>query len=276
MNRWTLFGLGLLLVALPACLGLYIPVAERKVLAGSQVTPEMTAPIRLGVTTRSEVIHLLGEPALDLPAHRIIAYKWEMLSGYMPWVFFQASGVIDVDKPYVLLIAFDADDRVVRFEKTTQLVWDSVSEHAVKWAEREGLVGPTAPALFVARVVPPGESLLYLYREGGFSDRPDLGSPPPEVRVNGKLLGGLRKGEYRVLAVEPGTTTITVDSLPLQSLKAGRRYSSVTSIVVQTLPGKAHYLKVRVRYGLGDQVPVLTECPEVEALPQLKERQLAP
>jgi hypothetical protein len=35
-------------------------------------------------------------------------------------------------------------------------------------------------------------------------------------------------------------------------------------------------MKVRVRYGWGDMIPVLTECPEEEALPLLKERQLAP
>ncbi|MBS1111201.1 MAG: hypothetical protein H6Q88_3193, partial [Anaeromyxobacteraceae bacterium] len=33
---------------------------------------------------------------------------------------------------------------------------------------------------------------------------------------------------------------------------------------------------LRVRYGWGDGSPVLTECPEEEALPLLKERQLAP
>jgi hypothetical protein len=238
----------------------------------------MTAPIQPGVTTRSEVIQLLGEPALDLPAHRIIAYPWEALIGYMAWVigygYSGTGGVDDVRQSYVLLIAFDANDRVVKFEKTTRLPWDSPSEHALKWAEGEGLVGPTAPVLFTARVVPSGEALLYLYRDGGFTDRPDLMLPTPEVQVNGKLLGGLRRGEYRVLAVEPGSTVVVADVLRPQS--ATLRYSPVTSLNVQTLPGKAHYVKLRVRYGWGDGSPVLTECPEEEALPLLKERQLAP
>ena len=38
--------------------------------------------------------------------------------------------------------------------------------------------------------------------------------------MNGKLLGGLRDGEYRVLAVVPGATMVVVDSLPRESLKA--------------------------------------------------------
>jgi hypothetical protein len=279
MTKWAGCGVGLLLVVLPGCLAVPIPAPER-VVAGSQVTPGMTAPIQPGVTTRSEIIQLLGEPALDLPAHRIIAYRWEALVAHMAWFIGSGysgwGGVEGVHASYVLLIAFDANDRVVRFEKTTQRPWDSVSEHALKWAEREGLVGPTAPALFTARVVPAEEALLYLYREGGFADRPDVMLPPPEVRVNGKLLGGLRRGEYRVLAVEPGSTMVAVDSLPRQDSKARRRYSPVTYLSVQTLPGEAHYVKVRVRYGWGDMIPVLTECPEEEALPLLKERQLAP
>ena len=196
----------------------------------------------------------------------------------MPWVigygYSGRGGVEDVHASYALLIAFDANDRVVKFEKTTRLPWDSPSEHALKWAEGEGLVGPTAPVLFTARVVPSGEALLYLYRDGGFTDRPDLMLPTPEVQVNGKLLGGLRRGEYRVLAVEPGSTVVVADVLRPQS--ATLRYSPVTSLNVQTLPGKAHYVKLRVRYGWGDGSPVLTECPEEEALPLLKERQLAP
>ena len=282
MTKWTVCGVGLLLVVLPACLALPIQVPERAV-AGSQVTPAMTSPIQPGVTKRSEVIQLLGEPALELPAHRIIAYPWEALIGYVPWVMIiplnyyccATGGADGVHQSYVLLIAFDANDRVVKFEKTTHWPWDSVSEHALKWAEGEGLVGPTAPALFTARVVPSEEALLYLYREGGFADRPDFMLPPPEVRVNGKVLGGLRRGEYRVLAVEPGSIMVVVDSLPPQSLKARRQYSPVTSLSVQTFPGKAYYVKVRVRYGWGDMIPVLTECPEEEALPLLKERQLA-
>jgi hypothetical protein len=277
MTKWAVCGVGLLLVVLPACLALPIPVPERTV-AGSQVTPAMTAPIQPGVTTRSEVIQLLGEPSHELPASRIIAYRWEALIGYMAWVigygYSGTGGVDDVRQSYVLLIAFDANDRVVKFEKTTQRPWDSISEHALKWAEGEGLMSPTAPALFTARVVPPGESLLYLYREGGFTDRPDLMMPAPEVRVNGKLLGGLRKEEYRVLAVEPGSTVVVADVRRPQS--ATLRYSPVTSLSVQALPGKAHYVKLRVRHGWGDGSPVLTECPEEEALPLLKDRQLAP
>jgi hypothetical protein len=257
---------------------LYVPASEQKVLTGSQITPEMTAPIRPGVTTRTEVIQLLGKPMLDLPVQRISAYPWEVLSGYMAWALPApgAAGVVDVGQRYVLLIAFDTEERVVKFERTTQSAWVSASEHALKWAEQNGLIAPPAATSFGVRAVPPDKSLLYVYRSGGFWDRPDFGLPPPEVHVNGTLLGGLRKGEYRAHVVEPGTAVITVDSLPIQSLKAGVRYSTVTSLSVEALPGRAHYVEVRVQYGRGNTTPVLTECEETVALPQLKERQLAP
>ncbi len=266
MNRWTLYGVWLLLAALPACV--YIPVPERPVVARSRVTAEMTAPIRPGVSARSDVIALLGDPTLDLPTQRIIAYRWETLRGVVVWAVPPVvGGAFDVGRLSVLLVAF---------ETTTQQAWNSLPEHALKWAKRAGVVELRAPLPFEARAVPPGAALLYLYREGGVFDRPDLGLPPPEVRVDGTVLGGLRRGEYRVHAVEPGPTTITVDSLPAQSLKTSPRYAPVTSIVIQTLPGQAHYLRVRVRYGTGDMTPVLTECPEAEALPLLTDRALAP
>ena len=43
MTKWAVCGVGLLLVVLPACVAVPISVPERAV-AGSEVTPAMTAP----------------------------------------------------------------------------------------------------------------------------------------------------------------------------------------------------------------------------------------
>ena len=94
--------------------------------------------------------------------------------------------------------------------------------------------------------------------------------------MNGKLVGALRKGEYLAITVAPGNHTITVDSIPRLMLKSHSSKTKVTSIDVQTLSGNAHYVKVRVRYGMGDQTPVLTVVPEEEALPRLQEMLSAP
>lgn len=146
----------------------------------------------------------------------------------------------------------------------------------MKWAGREGLAAPKAPPTFAAREIPSGESILYIFRDGGFLDRPDVLQDPPEVRVNGKLVGGLRKGEYLATTTAPGNNTIAVDSIPRQSLKSVSSRTKVTCIDVQTLSGNAHYIMVRVRYGFGDMTPVLTVVPEEEALPALREMKPMP
>lgn len=138
MNNVRAWGIAFLLISLPACVAIPIPVPERKALAGRQITTEMTAFIQPGVTTRADVIRELGEPYQELTAQRIFAYRWEMLTMYVPWALGGRGGAVggveEIGKPYLLLIAFNPEDRVVKFEASPQKPWDTVQEHAVKWA----------------------------------------------------------------------------------------------------------------------------------------------
>ena len=180
-----------------------------------------------------------------------------------------------MDREYSLLIALDPADRVVTFETSVRSRWalspETVREHALKWAATQELVIPEAPPMVAGRVRSPGESALYLYREGGFLGYPFL-DRPPEVRVDGTVVGWLRQGEYLTVGLAPGTHTVTVDSSPRHSTKPVGA-STVTSLEVQTVPGQAHYLTVGMP-PLTLQphwTPVLTVRPEDEALPALKQ-----
>ncbi len=266
----------LLIIVSAGCVVIPIPLPET-VVAGKEITSEQVTLILPGSTHREEVIRALGEPYAEFPDLRIVAYRWETNRGGIIWAeggpapgyTRVRAGAIPVNIPCNLLIAFDSADRVVTFEKLRfdrLRPWESLREQALKWAETQELVVPKAPSMFVAGEIAPGQSVLYLYLEGGF-----LGLIKPEVRVNGKAVGWLRRGEYVAIALAPGAHTVTVDSMPRQTMK--RWWPTVASIDVQTLPGQAHYVTVRVRDRAS---PVLTVRSEEEALPALKEMKPMP
>ncbi len=261
----------LLLIVSAGCVVIPIPLPET-VAAGKEITSEQVTLIIPGRTHREDVIRALGEPYAEFPDLRIVGYRWVTNRGGIIWGAGApggaGAGAIPMNIPYDLLIAFDSADRVVTFEKLSfdrLRHWESLREQALIWAESQDLVVPKAPSMFVAREIAPGQSVLYLYLESGF-----LGLIKPEVRVNGKAVGWLRRGEYVAIALAPGAHTVTVD-LPLQTVKPW--WPTVASIDVQTLPGQTHYVTVRVR----DRAPpVLTVRSEEEALPALKEMKPMP
>ncbi len=262
----------LFLVISAGCVAIPIPL-PKTVVAGKEITSERTAFIMPGRTRREDVIQQLGQPYAELPDLQIMAYTWEVHAGEVIWAFYGGAGAsTPVYKYYRLLIAFDAADRVVTFEKMeSKWPWESVRDLALKWAETQDLVLPKAASIFVAQEIAPGQSALYLYLEGGLWNNLGLSLIKPEVRVNGEAVGWLRRGEFLAIALAPGAHTVTVDSLPLKSMT--RLWPTVASIDVQTFPGQAHYVAVR----LPDRAaPVLTVRSEAEALPALKEMKPVP
>jgi hypothetical protein len=273
MNVKYLAGLSgyLLLVVTAGCAVIPIPQSET-VVAGREIQSEQITLITTGSTNREDVIRELGEPYAEFPDLRIVVYRWEMNRGKVIWFAagggYATGGVLPANTPYNLLIAFDPADRVVAVEKMkSPWSWVSPREQALNWAEAQHFTVPKAPSMFVAKEIAPGQSALYVYLEGGFWS--NLGLSPlikPEVRVNGKAVGWLRKGEYLAIALAPGDHTVMLDPIPRQTTKQSWR--TVASIDVQTVPGQAGYVAVQVP----DRAPpVLTIRSEVEALPALKE-----
>ena len=271
----------LLIVVFAGCVVLPIPMPETPV-AGKEIKSEQVTFITPGSTLREDVIRELGQPYAEFPDLRILAYTWEMHGGEVIWAAGgpggSGAGTIGMYKYYSLLIAFDPADRIVTFEKVVSTwPWETGRELALKWAEKQGLAVPKAPSMFVAQEIPLGQSTLYVYREGGFWDNPSLPNLAPEVGVDGKVFGWLRKGEYLAIILVPGAHTVTVDYLHRRylALTAWDRVhlkSTVTSIDVQTSPGQAYYVAVQPRQG----TPLLTVRSEEEALPTLKEMKPMP
>ncbi len=136
---WVVILLCALLV--PAgCLLLPIPTQERKVLAGKAVSEEQLAFIVPDVTTRSEVVSRLGDPDVIWEEARLIAYNWEIRQGVLVWAigayYSGAAGVTDIPKHYMLLIRFDEQDRVRRFERAVRPPHKSYGDFLKEWVGR--------------------------------------------------------------------------------------------------------------------------------------------
>ncbi len=276
------------LIKLSGCLLLLLTVGcpcvppipwREKPAARKEITSEQVAFITPGITKREDVIRELGQPYVEFPDLRIIAYTWFMRAG---WLFYAciapgAGGQGDLTEMYryyTLLIAFDSADRVVKFEKKYTLYSsgddENVRGQALKWLETQGLAAPKVPPMLVGKVIPSEESALYIYPQPGWNNPPFGGSW--EIGVDEKIIGWLRKGEYLGIALAPGPHTVTVYYFWRDRHKGVR---TRTSTYFETLRGQAHYLSVGQRK-LYEPDPFLTVHPEGEALPVLKKMKPMP
>lgn len=139
MGKFWIWLLFLMVFASQACL--VIPLPESKVLSGTQITDEDLLFLQPSVTTKADVIGLLGEPTVFWEDENVIAYDWEMRQGILLWAigggYSGAAGAMDIPKDYVLLIQFDQNDQLKRFETTTPSPFDSYGEHLLDWIEQQ-------------------------------------------------------------------------------------------------------------------------------------------
>lgn len=125
------------LISQTGCIVLPIPTQESKVLAGTPVTEEQLAFLTLNVTTKSEVTVRLGSPDVIWEEARLFAYNWVVRQGILVWAvgggYSGAAGIYDVPKHYMLLIQFDDQDRVQRFERVVRPSFKSYGDFLKEW-----------------------------------------------------------------------------------------------------------------------------------------------
>jgi hypothetical protein len=126
------------LISQTGCILLPIPTQERKVLAGNPVTEEQLVFLAPDVTTKSEVITRLGSPDVIWEEARLFVYNWEMRQAILIWAvgggYSGAAGAWDVPKYYMLLIQFDDQDRVERFERAVRPPYKSYGDFLKEWS----------------------------------------------------------------------------------------------------------------------------------------------
>ena len=138
MNPRTLIALLFsVLLSLTSCVMLPIPTTEGKVLAGKPVTEEQLSFLVANITTRQDVIERLGNPNIIWEDRRVFAYNWDMRQGILFWAvgahYTGGAGMIDIPKHYLLLIQFDEQYLVQRFERTVRPLSQSYIEFLKEW-----------------------------------------------------------------------------------------------------------------------------------------------
>ena len=118
----------------------FIPLPE-KCVSGKEVTKNELISINPGITTKTEIVDVLGEPDVVWLDENIFAYNWKMRWAIMPWViaggYSAVGGIEEFTKDYVLLIQFDHNDRVVRFERIKRSMFTSYGEMLENWTKQE-------------------------------------------------------------------------------------------------------------------------------------------
>jgi outer membrane protein assembly factor BamE (lipoprotein component of BamABCDE complex) len=131
---------------LAGCVMVPIPTAEDKVLTGKQVTEEQLSFLTPRVTTKPEVLVRLGNPIVIWENARVFVYNWKMRQGILFWAYGAyytgGFGMTDIPKQYLLLIMFDEQDRVQRFERTVCPMNRSFSECLTEWVRTAAQTTP--------------------------------------------------------------------------------------------------------------------------------------
>jgi hypothetical protein len=110
------------LIVSGGCVAVPIPHPEYRVVQSRRwIKPQDTAGIRAGVTTRADVMCLLGEPDFWWGADdRVLAYQWTTSNLGVAWAagggYQGAAGFIDVPIHHFLVVSLDPQHRVRKIE----------------------------------------------------------------------------------------------------------------------------------------------------------------
>lgn len=116
MNRSPLLLMVLCLLLIGGCI--ILPVGHGTFI-GKEIRDTDLAFMRVGFTTKSEVVENLGK-GLFWEEHNILAYYWAKESTFGWAAVGGTSGKKTFREDYVLYVQFDSNDRVKRFQRLPQ------------------------------------------------------------------------------------------------------------------------------------------------------------
>jgi hypothetical protein len=135
--RIFLFFLLSALIQLEGCIMAPAPTKEDKVLAGKPVTEEQLSFLTPKITTKEDVIARLGSPNVIWEDACVFIYHWDIRQGILFWAvgayYAGGAGMKDIAKHYLLLIEFDAQGRVLRFDRTTRPLSQPYAAFLTEW-----------------------------------------------------------------------------------------------------------------------------------------------
>ena len=131
---------------LSGCVMLPVPTSEDKILVGKQITEEQISFLTPEITTRQEVLERLGNPRVIWEDARIFVYNWQMRQGVLFWAYGAyytgGAGMTDIPRHYLLLIQFDEQDRIRRFERTVCSIHRPYADCLKEWEKGPGAATP--------------------------------------------------------------------------------------------------------------------------------------
>ena len=267
LRKFALFCGVLLILVVQGCVVLPVP---KRTIAGTEIEAARLGFIQPNVTSHSRVVNELGPPDGNFEDIRVIAYAWESSGGLVLWIVpLVNTGAQMIEKPNVLLIEFDENEHVRRFELTQRGLRDTIRSRAVAWAkEGTNSAALSLPKRFVPVSIPRGKSVIYVYRPGGF----EVPFFAVSVISDRQPLADLRSKEYVSVVVEPGPHSLTLHPHSL-SFSTGSLDLEVVerTVCVNTTPDSANYLEVTLPAGRGRLDPNAEILREEEAMWTLAE-----
>lgn len=131
--------LGVLGLGLAGCVVLPLPQGNGPVTEGREVAAERSATIEIGRTGRAEAIERLGEPSAAWNERRILVYAWDRVHWKLLVILAgpttAAGGIFDLPTHYLLLVQFDANDRVSRVERCERPGLTGFGDFLRGWAD---------------------------------------------------------------------------------------------------------------------------------------------
>jgi hypothetical protein len=258
---------------LPACLAIPIPQGYRNLeREGKKIEPSQLSFVVPGQTTKAEFIEKVGQPYLTMDDVGVMVYYWKMLAAYVPWIasgyYVGGAGVIEVDRHYLLLAAYDDRGIIERYETIRKIIQPkAVAEVARQWVGK----GPSEGEAILA---PPsaGKAVVYVFQASGFGG--------PE-RINGVFLDDhlwteLHAGEYTTIMVPAGVHVIGFERGVRTTNKfldpgRGAEVPSLTT-TIDILPNQAYFLEISfIERDSRDykKTAIFSELSEGVALPKL-------
>jgi hypothetical protein len=261
------------LCLLPGCLAIPIPQGYRNLeREGKKIEAFQLSFVVPGQTTKAEFIEKIGQPYLTMDDLGVMVYYWKMLAAYVPWIaaggYSAVGGVVEVDRYYLLLVAYDDRGIIERYETIRKIIQPkAVAAVARQWVGK----GPSEGEAILAPP-PAGKAVVYVFQAS------DFGGPE---RINGIFLDGnlwteLHAGEYTPIVVPAGIHVIGFERGVRTRDKfldpgRGAEVPSLTT-TIDLRPNQAYFLEVRfIERDSRDfkKTAVFSELSEEVALPKM-------
>ncbi|MDH3378877.1 MAG: hypothetical protein OEQ39_18280 [Gammaproteobacteria bacterium] len=266
---------------LTSCVVIPVPV-ERVVLEGKRFTNAELDFVRLGTTTRREVIDNLGNPTLWLSAQRILVYGLRQVETGALWFIGAglsgAGGLVEGETKEAVFLVLDDKDVVTHWGRAQVKRGATWLSAATEWAGSKAIEIPPARGRFVEETPTREQSLIYFYRPRDFQHFLPLVPPakkiPPgtanyaDIRQDGKLVGQIRWQSYVAVRVPPGAYSFVVNA-DTDYVVNPESYRSVT-IRLDVAPETVTFVDVGIQAGLGTIEPILVDRPRSEAIPVIE------